>query len=175
MWFVMRHILWTDQTFAHVHLRRVNVMCSDTFRNPWKSDRYTVELSFCSYISCLISIHFCHASLHANTAFCSRIIPLSVKSNAFHFHRVRWGSRTTVTVQRGRTFHRQKKILSVLKLPVTVRCRRCRRGRAAGCSVWEGGRHPATEGRAQGLGSQTGGHSHTGRSRRNTPSQIRSA
>ncbi len=54
-------------------------------------------------------------------------------------------------------------ILSVYELPVTEWWWWCQRGRAAGCSVGEGGRDPTTEGRAQDLNSPTG-HSHTGQS-----------
>lgn len=48
----------------------------------------TEEFSFCSYIAFFISIHFSHVSLHA--IYCSRIILLSVKCNAFHVYMVRW-------------------------------------------------------------------------------------
>jgi len=58
-------------------------------------------------------------------------------------------------------------IIGVCELCVAG-CWRCwsLQGGAAGCSHWEGGRDPAAEGAAPGLGSQTGDYSCTGRSQK---------
>lgn len=64
-------------------------------------------------------------------------------------------------------------MLSVHELPVSGQRRWSQRGDSAGCSVWKGGRDPEADGAAQGLHSETGGHSDTGQCFKPYSSQTR--
>lgn len=84
-------VQWKASTVAHVHIGG-----GLTFDSNYSG---VVSLFIhLKYISCFVSIHFIHTSIHANTIFCSRITLLSVKTDACQVFRVRWGLGTRVMV-----------------------------------------------------------------------------